>query len=181
PEGKGFPVLELLYNNSDDRRRLAEAAQQMWLKNLGIQIKLLSQEWKVFLESRAQGRYDICRGDWVGDYLDANAFLEIYASNNLQNDTGWKNYAFDDLIKRAASTQDKPLRLSYLEQAEAIAIKESPVIPLYFPAYTALVQPSVRGWYPNLQAIIGWPYLYLEDKMQSEAAELATQPIETGL
>src|SRR6185369_9727803 len=36
PEGRGFPTVELLYNTLEKHRVIAEAIQQMWRKNLGI-------------------------------------------------------------------------------------------------------------------------------------------------
>ena len=48
PDGKGFPSLDLLYNTTEGHRIIAEAIQQMWKKNLNINVTLQNQEWKVF-------------------------------------------------------------------------------------------------------------------------------------
>jgi len=50
PEGKGFPKLTLLYNTSEGHKKIAEAIQQMWKKNLGIEVGLTNQEWQVYLK-----------------------------------------------------------------------------------------------------------------------------------
>jgi oligopeptide transport system substrate-binding protein len=50
PNGRGFPSLELLYNTNTNHRVVAEAIQQMWKKNLNIDITLTNQEWKVYLD-----------------------------------------------------------------------------------------------------------------------------------
>ena len=49
PDGKGFPTIELLYNTLEAHRIIAESIQQMWKKNLGIDVQLVNQEWKVYL------------------------------------------------------------------------------------------------------------------------------------
>ena len=42
---------------------------------------------------------------WVGDYNDANTFLDLYLSNSGNNRTGWKNARYDDLIRAGQSAE----------------------------------------------------------------------------
>ncbi|MES2694352.1 MAG: ABC transporter substrate-binding protein [Verrucomicrobiota bacterium] len=65
PDGKGFPKLELLYNTSQNHRVIAEAIQQMWRRNLGIDITMRNEEWKVYLDSQDNRNYDLQRGGWI--------------------------------------------------------------------------------------------------------------------
>ncbi len=48
---RAFPATEILYNTSEGHRKLAVAIQQMWKKHLNIDVTLLNQEWKVYLNS----------------------------------------------------------------------------------------------------------------------------------
>ena len=47
--GEEFPVLEILFNTSEGHRKVALAIQQMWQQNLGINVELVNQDWKVYL------------------------------------------------------------------------------------------------------------------------------------
>ena len=67
----------------------------MWKQELGIDVELRSQEWKVYLATQRQLDYDTCRSSWIGDYNDANTFLDMFMSNNGNNRTGWKSVRYD--------------------------------------------------------------------------------------
>ncbi len=150
PGGAGFPKLELLYNNSDAHARVAQAVQQMWKQVLGIDITLVNMEWKVYLAHTVEGRYDIARAGWIGDYLDPNSFLDLWVTGGGNNRTGWENPAYDALIAEAARTPDPDARREVFQQAEALLLAEAPILPLYFYRSKSLIHPAVRGWHPNL-------------------------------
>ncbi len=149
PEGKGFPSLELSYNTSEERQLIAQAIQNMWKTHLGIDVQLNNQEWKSFLDKRRQGDFDLCRGDWVGDYNDPSAFLDLFLSNAPFNAGNWQNTQYNEYIKEADNQKDANKRLQNLSLAESILIEDAAIIPLYFLSWSALVQTNVQGWYNN--------------------------------
>jgi len=161
PGGKGFPVLRLLYNTADTHARLAEALQQMWKSELGIDIELVNMEWKVYIEQTQNGDYDIARAGWIGDYLDPNSFLDLWVTGGGNNRTRWSNPAYDALIREAARTIDKDQRLARFQEAEGILMREMPILPVYFYRSKSLIQPSVRGWHPNLLDHHPWKHISL--------------------
>jgi oligopeptide transport system substrate-binding protein len=150
PGGEGFPTFELLYNTSESHRTIAVAIQQMWKKELGIDITLYNQEWKAYLSTREAGNFDILRAAWFGDYDDPNTFLSLGETNNGNNHTGWNSPQYDTLLKQAANTLDPEARKAIFQQAEAILLEEMPVIPIYFYVTSKLINQSVHGWYPNI-------------------------------
>ena len=48
-EENPFPKIELLYNTSEGHQKIAQAIQQMWKTNLGVDIELTNTDWKVYL------------------------------------------------------------------------------------------------------------------------------------
>jgi oligopeptide transport system substrate-binding protein len=150
PGGKGFPKLSLLYNTSDAHSRIAQAIQQMWKERLGIEIELANMEWKVYLAQTLDKQYDIARAGWIGDYVDPNTFLDLWVSGGGNNRTGWSSAEYDDLIAKASKTMNPEERHKSFQQAEAILMKECPIMPIYFYKSKSLMQPSVRGWHPTL-------------------------------
>ena len=145
PGGKGFPRISILFNTSEDHRRIAEAIQAMWKRDLGIDIELSSQEWGSYLQSTTALQYDVARRSWIGDYLDPNTFLQVLTSGDGNNRTGWSDRRYDALIRRAAQTLDPAARFALLAEAEAIALDEAPFLPIYHYFTTELVKPWVRG------------------------------------
>ena len=162
PEGKGFPGVEILYNTQDTHRTVAETIQQMWKKNLGIEVKLLNQEWKVYLDSQRQLNYQICRAGWTGDYVDPNTFLDMWLTGGGQNETGWGNPEYDRLIAEAGRTADAAARLELFQKAEAILMDEMPIIPIYYYTRVYAMSPKVKGHYPTLLDNHPYKHLWLE-------------------
>ena len=102
PNGEGWPGLELTYNTSEDHRKIAVALQQMWKDALNIDVTLTNQEWKVYLDSMDQMNFQMARRGWIGDYVDPNSFLDLFLSGGGNNNTGFADPRYDDLILRQA-------------------------------------------------------------------------------
>lgn len=164
PDGKGFPKIELLFNTNEGHRQIAEAIQQMWKRNLGVDIGLYNQEAKVWNDSMRTLNYQIARFAWVGDYLDPSTFLDLMGSDNGNNQTGWKNAEYDKLLAAANATADKAKRYEYYQRCEEILAQEAPIAPLYFYARNNLRRPEVKGWYGNLLDDHPLKGVYLEAK-----------------
>ena len=147
PGGRGFPKLEIIFNTSEDLRRITEAIQAMWTRELGIRVELSNQEFGTFMKSVAGLRYDVARRSWIGDYLDPNTFLAAYVTGDGNNRTGWSNARYDRLIHDAAYEPDAAKRMAQLREAEALLLSECPVIPIYHYTTSELVKPYVRGLY----------------------------------
>lgn len=143
--------VQLLYNTGIDHRRLAVAMAAMWRDVLGVQTEILSQEWKVFLQTR-RSKIDtrIFRFGWIGDYNDPYTFLEILQSANGLNDMGYDNPRYDALLAQAASEADAARRMALLEEAERVMLDDMPILPIYFYVSKQMVKPWVAGFKGNI-------------------------------
>lgn len=150
PNGHGAPPIELLYNTSENHRAIAEAVQEMWRRELGLEIQLVNMENKSVLESRRTGSFQLLRSSWIGDYADPASFLSIWTSDSGNNYTGWANGDYDRLLYAAARATDPSTRHRLFHDAETILLQELPFIPLYTYTHVFLIQPSVKGWHPTL-------------------------------
>ncbi len=150
PEGKNFPRLELLINTDDVTRRIMEAVQAMWRRELGVDVNLVSQDFRVYLDAMKGLDYDVARARWVGDYDDPNTFLDMFVSGGGNNQTGWSSPEYDALIAAAAKTADGAARLELFQKAEAHLLEQAPIAPLFFGTRVHLLHPDVRGWHPSL-------------------------------
>ncbi|MGE9296577.1 MAG: peptide ABC transporter substrate-binding protein, partial [Puniceicoccales bacterium] len=150
PNGEGFPEIELLYNTSESHKTIAEAVQRMWKTELGINARLINQDWKVYLQSRQEGNFEVVRAGWIADYVDPSSFLDLMASWSGNNVSGWASEEYDRLIREAATAQNREERYAIFKQAESILMDEVPVIPVYFYVSAYLINPAVKGWHPNI-------------------------------
>jgi oligopeptide transport system substrate-binding protein len=150
PNGEGFPTFEILYNTSEAHRSVAVALQQMWKKELGIDVRLFNQEWKVYLATREAKNFDIARSGWFGDYNDPNTFLSLGATDSGMNHSNWGKPEYDALLDQAAQERDPQKRLAIFQEAEAMLLEEMPFVPIYFYVTSRLIHPSVKGFHANI-------------------------------
>ena len=175
PEGKGLPPIEILYNSVETHRAIAEAIQQMWKKNLGVEATLVNQEWKVYLDAQRNLNYQVARAAWTGDYVDPTTFMDMFVTGGGNNETGWSNLEYDRLIAEAGRTADAAARFGLFQKAEAILLAEMPIIPIYFYTKVNLRRPEVKGWHPNILDNHPYKYVYL-DPAAGKPAIKATKP-----
>lgn len=163
PDGKGCPVIELLYNTSENHRAIAEVIQAMWRKNLGVEVRLVNQEWKVYLDMEQTGNYTLSRAGWIADYVDPNVFLEIWVTGNGNNQTNWSNPEYDRLYASALTAKNEQERYEIYQKMDAILVDEVPIIPIYYYTRVHAVSPRVKGYYPTLLDNHPYKYIWLED------------------
>jgi len=143
--------IELRYITSDTEQRIALAVQSMWREVLGVETKLVNEEFQVLLANvRAAEITQVFRSSWVGDYDDAHTFLSILEGDNPANLPGYESDEYDTLMRQAADQVDAARRRLYLEEAERVLLSDHPVMPLYFYVSKHLVSPEVVGWGDNV-------------------------------
>ncbi len=146
PGGDGFPSVRILFNTSDEHSAIVQLVQEMWRRELGVNISLENTEWQVYLDRTNRLEYDIARSGWIGDYLDPYTFLSTMASGDGNNRTGWANPEYDDLLDQIARTRDTETRWDLIRETETLLVNEAPVIPLFFYNRMYLKHPAVRDW-----------------------------------
>jgi oligopeptide transport system substrate-binding protein len=162
PGGKGFPHLEVQLNSDAINAKILEAVQQMWHRELGVDVTLANEDFRVWLDNLRTGSYQISRSRWIADYNDPSTYLDIFKSNSGSNWTGWSNREYDRLNDEATRTLDLPRRYDLLRQAEAILLADGPIAPIFFGSRTYLIQPYVTGWVPSLLGIHRYQYVGLK-------------------
>ncbi|HEU4618874.1 MAG TPA: peptide ABC transporter substrate-binding protein [Gammaproteobacteria bacterium] len=141
--------IEILYNTQEDHERVARAIAAMWKRVLGVETRLKSEEWKVYLESRNRFESQVFRASWVGDYDDAFTFLGLLASQSGLNSTGYADARYERLLRAAETAEGPVARALALEEAERVLLDDMPVIPVYFYVTARMVAPWVRGYEEN--------------------------------
>ena len=161
-ESNPFPKLEILFNTNEDHRKIALAIQQMWQENLGIQVELVNQDWKVYLSREMVGDFQVSRAGWIGDYEDPNTFLDLMRPNRGNNKTGWEDLEYDLVMQKANSTNNQEERYELLMEAERILINNMPIIPLYTYVRAYQLSPDVKGYKPHILDHHHPKFIYLE-------------------
>ena len=159
--GKGLPTFELMYNSEGSHKEIAQIIQQNWDK-IGVNVELTNQEWAVFLNTRQQGDYQIARHGWTGDYIDPMTFLDLWVTGGGNNDTGFSNARYDELITAAKVEADSAKRLEMLREAEDILMDEMPVLPVYYYTTVTAANENVKGVQISTLGKISFKHAYKE-------------------
>ncbi len=162
PEGKGLRPIELLYNTSQNHKKIAEALQQMWRVNLGVQVDLVNQEWKVYLDSQDTLNYDLSRAGWIADYVDPNTFFDLWRTGDGNNDTGFSNPDYDRMLQEALNTANDVDRMAVYAKMDALLMDEIPFLPLYFYTRTFALNPAVN-LPQNLVETPNWKFIHFKE------------------
>ena len=148
PNGEGFPETTYLYNTDDKHQAVAEALQQMWSNVLGVDVTLNNQDWNVFLETRSAGDYSICRNGWIADYNDPVSFLDMFMTDNGNNDAHYSNPEYDAMMTTVLSDSDAAGRMELMHQAETLLCDtDCAIAPLYYYSQPYMVSDRVHGMY----------------------------------
>ena len=162
--GADVPPITLTYNTSEGHKQIAEAIQQMWKKELGIAVTIENQEWNVYLKNTSMMNFQIGRMGWIGDYADPFTFLELLTTECGNNHSNWSNAEYDALLRQANQQTDAKKRLSLMRQAEALAMEQQPMIPLYVYTKTQMIKPYLRGIWNNYQDRHPWKYIWIDEQ-----------------
>lgn len=150
--------ISLQYNTNAGHQLIAESIQLQWADSLGVNVKLLNQEWKVHLEMMdGPDAAQIFRTGWCLDYPDANNFTkDLIAIGGSSNQTApsapgvpyggiqWLNPEYEALIAQAAAELDNDARMDLYNQANTIAMyDDAVVIPIYWYSRNTVTKPYV--------------------------------------
>jgi ABC-type oligopeptide transport system substrate-binding subunit len=141
--------LTLWYNESPAHKPIAVAVQANW-RELGLDVDIKAQEWAQYLEFLGpppNKAVDTYRLGWIGDYVDAMNFLEMWTCNSGNNSTNYCNPEYDALVAEARRTEDDAARYEIYAQLEQLLFGEGgdmPFAPIYWYTYTALERESVK-------------------------------------
>lgn len=155
-----FKKVVILYNTSEAHKKIAQAAQEMWRVNLGVEVQLENVEFQVKLDREKSGDYAISRAGWIGDYSDPITFLELWYSTSSFNDAKYNNPEYDKLIDTIKTDPDDAVRFEAMRTAEKMIMKDMPVVPVYFYTLPYAQKSYVTGVFKPL---VNYPRLTYAD------------------
>ncbi|MDE2384045.1 MAG: peptide ABC transporter substrate-binding protein [Alphaproteobacteria bacterium] len=145
--------LELRYNTSENHKNTAVAFQEM-LKPFGFDVSFVTADGKThysYLEQK--GDFDVARAGWIADFKDPVTFLNLGHTGDGNNYGEYSNKDYDALLDQAAVEADPAKRMDELSKAEAILIKDLPLLPLLYYANHNLVSPKIHGFVDNVMDV----------------------------
>jgi oligopeptide transport system substrate-binding protein len=170
PDGAGFPAVEIQTRPREIDLLVLEAIQQMWRRELGVQINIARKEQRVWLNDEKTLNYDLSNAAWIGDYVSPDTFLSLFTSGSGYNATGWGDESYDTAVEQARRTSDQKQRLAAYAAAEQRLREATPITPLYHGTQPFLIRPEVVGWPP---ALLGF-HRYQNVRLETGAVTVET-------
>ncbi|MFZ0566036.1 MAG: peptide ABC transporter substrate-binding protein [Chlamydiales bacterium] len=165
---ENFPKICLNYPPSERNNKIAQLVQQQWRETLGVNVELAPFETQTYLSKVKKGSYQIGIGQWIADFNDPIAFLELFKYRNDaqtgsgMNDAAWQNETYISLLDESMVEKDPKRRHELLKKAEAILVSEMPIAPVYHYAFEYLKQPYVKNVILSPTGTIDLKYAYKE-------------------
>lgn len=172
-DGKGFPQVTLELNSGGGvYTNVAVEVQKELHNNLNINIDFNTVPFGKKLQDERYGNFDIIRSGWIADYPSPSDFLMLFYGGNIPdsanqssyyNSTRYKNPEFDKLFDMARSANDKKVAYEYYKQAEQIAIKDAPVIVLWYEQNYSLTRWAVKNLVSNPMNYLDLSQVYIDN------------------
>jgi oligopeptide transport system substrate-binding protein len=160
--GPDNPVsFDYIYNTSVGHQQIATVVSQMLKEKLGVNMTIQDMEFATLLDRRHQRDFSVARDAWCGDYNEASTFEGLLESTSSQNNSGYSNADVDKWLKEAATSKDPNVQYKAVEEQ---AMKDVPIIPIYFYTKVFLQKTAIGGWpYDNVEQV--W---YAKDLYKTE-------------
>lgn len=131
----------------DSATSIAEASfyQEQWRQVLGIEVAVNSMITKQGSQNRKTGNYVMSITGWGPDYNDPNTFLDLWVTDGGNNQTGFSNERYDELIDLAAKETDLEKRESYFIECEQIIADQLPIGPAFWRAPSYACSDKIKG------------------------------------
>ncbi|HRU20382.1 MAG TPA: ABC transporter substrate-binding protein, partial [Kiritimatiellia bacterium] len=146
--------LELNLDLGRTSQDIRESTELMvsFLAQVGIALKPQYHNWPAFLRRLSERRSQMFRIGWVGDYPDAENFLQLFYSRNVSpgpNRTNYVNPEFDRLYEAACAAEDAAGRNRHWAAAQRLIREDCPWIFLSYAKAYSLCNPSVLYYMPS--------------------------------
>lgn len=136
---------------TQDSREAGELLASFFAK-IGVRLELDFRIWGEFMAAVNEGRVQMYMMGWVGDYPDAENFLQLFYSPNVSpgpNHSCYSNAVFDAEFEAAMASPDAAARAAHWRECQRIVRDDCPWIFTHFPRSYSLVRPRVGNYIPS--------------------------------
>jgi len=128
-------VLDLDMGRTSQEIRESTELMVSFYNKVGISLEPHFHNWPVFLKRISNRQSQMFRIGWIGDYPDAENFIQLFYGKNVSpgpNRTNYVNPALDRLYEQAVRTTNESERNRIWEEAQRIVREDCPWIFHYY-------------------------------------------------
>ncbi len=145
--------------NTTRHRQHGEMTAADWGK-LGIKVHVNLNNAPRFYQKLRNGQMQTFRLSWIGDYPDAENFLQLFYSQNINgaNRAGFSDRKFDALFEKILPMADSPERTEIYAEMASYLVEQSPWIFESQPVSFQLKHAWLENYYPHDFACSRWKF-----------------------
>lgn len=138
-------TVTLIYENTPENARVAQALQSTWRDKLGVRVSVRGATPEELMTALKSGEFSLALTEINGDRNTALSYLNRFSSGQQENYGQYYSNAYDILIRVASNSSSDEARDAYLADAERMLLESGYVMPLYNETYTWLLRPTLTG------------------------------------
>lgn len=143
---QGQPLAIAVLTNPDEGRQRAAEAVARDLRAVGFRVEVVVRPWaELVREELAGGRFQALLGGYWTPRRDPDLLRDLWSAEGAANLAGWRHARADELLARAAATDDPVARLEAYRAFQALWAAEAPSVPLYYPVSGWLAPSGLQG------------------------------------
>jgi len=167
--GKHLTLTFDIGGSSSASRQIAELfAEDM--NKIGIKIKPVLNNWPRFLQKSAKGDMQLYKVSWIGDYPDAENFLQLFYGPNAGscNRSHYREKVYDSMFEEIMPMKDSPARTEKYEKMVQFLAEQCPWIFAYYPISYRLRHAWVENYIPHDFCFSRWKYLSVDNSKRKK-------------
>ena len=145
-------VLTMSIGRPSQESREAGELMAAFYEKIGVKLELEFKTWNAFVTAVNEGRVQLFRMGWVGDYPDAQNFLQLFYSKNVNPGPNHANYVnpdFDREYDAALDARTTEERNVHWTKCQEIVREDCPWIFTHVNKAFSLVRPTVKNYRPT--------------------------------
>lgn len=149
--GRRLTLTLSIGNATQESRESGELMASFYAK-IGIKLELDFKTWDAFLRAVNDGRVQLYRMGWVGDYPDAQNFLQLFHSRNVSpgpNHSAYSNPEFDREYDAALDASSEEEREERWKRCQEIVRRDCPWVFTHYNRAFSLTRSSVGNYVPT--------------------------------
>jgi ABC-type oligopeptide transport system substrate-binding subunit len=163
--GKPLVLTFDMGSTSSQARQLAEMFV-IDMKKIGIEVKPFLNNKSRFNQKLRNGNIQIFKYSWIGDYPDAENFLQLFYSKNAGgcNRASYSDPIYDKMFEEVAIMPDSKERTQKYKAMVQYLAKNCPWIFESYPVSYSLEHYWLKNNIPHDFAFNRWKYIYVDQK-----------------
>ena len=145
-------VLTMSIGRPTQESREAGDLMAAFYEKIGVRLEFDYKTWTAFLKAVNEGRVQLFRMGWVGDYPDAQNFLQLFYSKNVSpgpNHAYYTNQEFDRAYENALKAPTPSERNRQWAKCQEIVMEDCPWVFTHVNKSYSLVRPTIGNYRPT--------------------------------